>query len=575
MTPPTGDTIAPNCETPSAIEEAPASADDWAELAARLGQTGRLEAALAAYEEFLRLGGTSLRHLRAARLLARQLERTDLTGRFEAALVSVAPHACVERYNLALSLLGAGDADGALVVARSALALGAPRQEVAKLFNNVAVRLAMTGRSEDAVAVLRHAILLSPETAFIHSNLLFTLCYLPGVDGQALVEEHRAFGRKFSKPFRAFDFPNDPDPARRIRLGYVSPDFRWHPVACMMKEVIRHHDRRSFEVFCYAEVERPDKITETIMHDADHWRVTVGMSDEEVAAMIRRDGIDVLVDLAGHTAKNRLPVFGLKPAPVQASWLGYPNTTGMSSMDYLLVSLPQALAVETAIPGPRPLYMPSEELPAPPPPPCLKRGHVTFGCFNNATKINAAVVDAWAEILGATPSSRLILKAAGFSPGDGNNEIVREFAARGIDPSRIELRGRSVYWEFMLETADIDIALDPFPYGGASTTFDMLHMGVPVIGLESPDPRSAVSWLLYWVGLRELVSKSRAEYVSIAVELANDPERLRGLRRALRNRLARSGFGDPQRLTTELEQIWRDLWARWANGKTRQEHASG
>jgi len=480
--------------------------------------------------------------------------------------VALVPESIAVRGNHAKLLVTLSRLDDALAAAQAAVALGAEPQECAGILNNIGVKLNLAGRLAEAEAAFRDATALDPECSRYHSNLLYTLCYQPDVNPQRLLDEHRAFGDRFSHPFDPLDFPNDPDPTRRIRLGYVSPDFRDHAVARMMGRVLAHHDRYGFEVFCYAEVEPPDQVTEALRATADHWRSTVGLSDHEVAAMVRADGIDVLVDLAGHTANNRLPVFGLKPAPVQVSWLGYPNTTGIPAIDYLLVSLPADRAVETPIPGPRPLYTPPENLPLSPPP-CLTRGYVTFGCFNNAPKLNDEVVVVWAEILKAVPNSRLILKAVGLTDAHGENWVVRAFARHGVDPGRIELRDRSSYRQYMLETADIDLSLDPFPYGGANTTFDMLHMGVPVVGLKAQDPRSSVSWLLYWVGLRELVAESREDYVRLAIELAQDPDRLRGLRRALRNRLARAGFTDATRLTAELEEIWRTAWRRWTERK--------
>lgn len=549
---------------------APQAADIKTNHAKVLFSLGHMDAALAAVQAAAELGADLRECAYVLNNVALGLAAAGQQDRAETALQDaavLAPGIATIQVNRAKVLFSLCRYDEAMAIVCAAAAAGGEPTECAGILNNIGVILNRAGRLREAEAAFREAVILAPEAAHFHSNLLFTLSYLPGVEPLRLLEAHRAFGARFSHPFDPLDFPNDPDPARRIRLGYVSPDFRDHAVANMMGGVIAHHDRRRFEVFCYAEVSRPDHVTEALRAAADHWRSTVGLSDQEVAAMIRADGIDVLVDLAGHTANNRLPVFGLKPAPVQASWLGYPNTTGMPAIDYLLVSLPSDCVVETPIAGPRPLYTPPDTLPPPSPPPCLSRGYVTFGCFNNAPKLNADVIAVWADILKAVPASRLILKAAGYTEPHGDNWVVQAFGAHGVEPSRIELRGRSLYREYMLETADIDLALDPFPYGGANTTFDMLHMGVPVVGLKAQDPRSSVSWLLYWVGLRELVAESRAEYARLAIELANDADRLRGLRRALRNRLARAGFGDASRLAEELESIWRAAWVGWTERK--------
>lgn len=548
----------------ASLRAAPGWGDGWARFAAALEAADRPRDALAACRESLRLGGPRPEMLALGLRLARRLERRAQAVDFAAALAEAMPEAWAGAFNLALALADHRRLDEALAAARRAAALGGDTETVARLVSDVGVLLKAEGRTTAAVAAFREALALAPDAADVHSNLLLTLCYAPDVDPRDLLDAHRAYGDRFSRPFDPLAFPNDPDPDRRLRLGYVSPDFRRHVVAQMTAGVIAAHDRTRFEVFCYAEVPEPDAVTATIRAAADHWRSTVGLSDAAVAAMIRADRIDVLVDLAGHTGGNRLPVFGLKPAPVQASWLGYPTTTGMPAIDHLVASVPPAFAVETPLPAPPPLYVPRETPPLPSPPPRLARGWPTFGCFNNASKLNGEVITLWAAILRAVPDARLILKAVGFGATGGGEAIRTAFATEGIAADRLELRGPSRYRDFMAETADIDVALDPFPYGGANTTFDMLHMGVPVVALASHDARMAAPWILHSVGLRETVAKTPEDYVAIAVELAADTERLVGLRRTLRNRLARTGVGDARRLTTEIEAVWREAWTRWA-----------
>ena len=370
---------------------------------------------------------------------------------------------------------------------------------------------------------------------------------------------------------------NSREPDRRLRIGYVSPDFFHHPVANFIAPVLAAHDRRAVEVFCYAEVKTPDAVTERLrrlVESPDHWRDTNGMSDDSVAASIRADGIDILIDLAGHTVGTRLLVFARKPAPIQATWLGYPATTGLTQIDWRItdpLADPPGMTDDQyaekllRLPGGFNCYQPIDDMPPVTPLPADADGHVTFGCFNHAAKIREKTLDLWAELLKAVPGSRLCLKHRGFNLPSALAEYRRGFERRGIPASRVDLisfiddprRHLAVYDR-------VDIALDPFPYNGTTTTCEALWMGVPVVTLAGDTHMSRVGVsLLTRVGLPELVADSPARYIEIAARLAADRDRLRALRGGLRARTAGSSLCDAALVTRELEAALRQAWRAW------------
>jgi len=327
-------------------------------------------------------------------------------------------------------------------------------------------------------------------------------------------------------------------------------------------------------VFCYAEVTAPDATTERLKGLADGWLETVGMPDASLAERIQLDGIDILVDLAGHTAHNRLTVFARKPAPIQVTWLGYPNTTGLKAIDYRLVDAvtdpeeeADAWASETLIRLADGFlcYGAQHDAPEPAAPPCLATGTVTFGSFNNPAKLSAATLDTWAMLLARLPDARLLLKGGWFAD-PATCELFRDrLGSRGIVAERIELVPMLADTAAHLGLYDrIDIALDPFPYNGTTTTCDASWMGVPVITLRGDRHAGRVgASLLTQLGLTELIADSVEEYVEIAAALAVDQARLGELRRSLRPRLATSSLGDAAAFARKIESAYRAIWQRW------------
>jgi predicted O-linked N-acetylglucosamine transferase (SPINDLY family) len=440
-----------------------------------------------------------------------------------------------------------------------------------KVNYNLGVVLHVSGRIEEALPYYRKALELEPLTIGAHSNILLALNCLPGMSGEQLLEEHRAFDALHTRELAAMAPPygNDRTPDRRLRIGYVSADFHSHPVGYYLVGPLEAHDHSAVEVFCYSNNPSDDAVTARIKGAADHWRWIHTMSEAQAADTVRADQIDILVDLSGHTDKNRPRLFGLKPAPVQVSWLGYPGTTGMSAIDYLMMDASTApegsegwfSETLARLPNGRFCYSPPAYAPEVATPPDRP---VVFGSFNNVTKLNADVVRVWARVLDAVPGSRLVLKWTEFKEPKIRQRIMDAFAAAGVGPDRLEVRGGAPHAEMLAEYADIDIALDPFPFSGGLTSSEALWMGVPVVTLpqDRVSSRQTLAFL-HGVGLDDLAAASEDDYVRIAAALAADPVRRAELRRTLRPLMAASPMNDPKAFARGLEAAYRQMWERW------------
>ncbi|WKZ11775.1 MAG: tetratricopeptide repeat protein [Gammaproteobacteria bacterium] len=442
------------------------------------------------------------------------------------------------------------------------------------LWNTLALAQASLGLVKDALASYRKVMEMAPNLAISHSNMLLTMHYSTDVGPAEMAEEHRRWGRLHAPPGLATRaFPNAPDPGRRLRVGYLSPDFRRHSVAFFFEPLLDHRNREQFEVYCYGEVRSPDEVTQRIKAKADHYRNTTGMHDLQLSDQIKADGVDILVDLAGHTGTSRTVLLGYRPAPVQVTYCGYPDTTGIEVVDYRITD---ALAdppgvddryTETLCRLPEGFlcFRPPESLPEVGPAPMLAGAAVTFGSFNREFKVSQDTYDLWCRILRAVPHSRMIMKSiAGGDPATRRLTLA-EFERRGVTPDRIEIIG------FIAEQKDhlasyrrVDIALDTYPYHGTTTTLDSLLMSVPVITLEGYNHASRVGVsLLTAVGLPEFIASSPDEYVAMAIELAAQPGRVAELHHTLRNRLLQSPLCDGPRFTRIYEHALRGMWCNW------------
>jgi len=441
-------------------------------------------------------------------------------------------------------------------------------------YENLGSALTSQGKTDEALAVYRAGVVNNPKDTRLRSNLLMTLNYMPGLDPQSVLDEHRAWAEAAGEFARGCEsLTNDRNPERQLRVGYISPDFREHSVANFFEPLMASRNSDAFKVACYSDVPRPDATTERLRVLADDWRDTHKLNHDQLAHLIRADGIDILIDLAGHTANNRLPVLARKPAPIQINYLGYPNTTGLSSIDYRLTD---ALADPAGqeqfhteelwrLPGCFLCYRPLADAPSVTALPAKKAGFVTFGSFNNLAKINPGVVRLWSKILHEVPHSRLLVKNLSLTDPATRERYQAMFHEHGIPAERVELVGHVVSREAHLGLyGRIDIALDTFPYNGTTTTCEALWMGVPVITLAGKTHAGRVGLsLLTALDLNEHIADGPQEYVARATTLANDRERLVHLRTTLRERMQASPLCDAPAFARKVEAAYREMWREW------------
>jgi predicted O-linked N-acetylglucosamine transferase (SPINDLY family) len=385
--------------------------------------------------------------------------------------------------------------------------------------------------------------------------------------------EHRQWGRLHADALTAAAGPhsNDRTPDRRLRIGYVSGHFFGHAVNFFSEPILASHDHRQCEVYCYSNSAHADETTARLRTYAQQWREIHALDDEQAAELVRQDQVDILVDLAGHIGGNRLLVFARKPAPIQVTYIGYQNTTGMAAMDYRLTDewadppgMSEAYYTEKLVRLPRSFfcYRPSPEAPAVSPLPALSNGFVTFGSFNNFAKVTPEVLSAWGALLQAVPQSRLVILAhAVRSLGE---YLARAFERQGISAERVTLADRCSRGEYLEWIRRVDIALDPFPFNGHTTTCDALWQGVPVVTLAGRTYASRFGSSAHVnLDLRDLIAQSPEQYVEIATRLAGDVGRLSELRATLRERMAGSPLLDFAGFTRHLEAAYRQMWQRW------------
>jgi protein O-GlcNAc transferase len=494
--------------------------------------------------------------------------RRVAAGRAARRAIALAPERLEGHGNLGILMQEQGDLDPAARIYRRGLAL-APTH--AGLWNNLANALTDI---HAIVAAYRRAVELAPADLASHSNLLFALNYLPDLDCDALFAEYQAWEARHAAPLyaQARAHANSRDPDRPLRIGYLSADFRSNPIALNVIGLLETRDRAQFQAVCYGEVAREDEVTQRYRAAADAYRSTVGLSDDEVAETIRADGIDILFVMAGHTAHNRLLACARKPAPVQIAY-GDLSTTGLATMDWWLTDpvihpegtrerfTEKLLRIPLLV-----LHEPPGQAPDVGPLPARAAGFVTFGSCNNAAKLNERVFALWARVLAAVPGARLLLKYVNWFGNESARARIRgAFARLGVDPDRIVFDGERLPRARHLEILNrIDIALDPFPFNGCTTTFEALWMGVPVVTLAGE------RWLgrmgagtLAPLGLDHLAVTDEARYVALAAALANDLDGLAALRAGLRGRVASSPLVDARAYARSVESAFRIAWRNW------------
>ncbi|HXP95442.1 MAG TPA: tetratricopeptide repeat protein, partial [Telmatospirillum sp.] len=489
---------------------------------------GRFAEAIACFSKALTLNPRHPETHNSIGLVLKELGRQDEAMAAYRKAIDLKPDFPEAQNNLGIALNTQGRLGEAAAAYRKAIDL---RPNFAEAYNNLGNTLRDQGLLEDALAAYETALFLKADYPKAHSNFLMLHHYSARFSNSDCLARARTFAQKVERTHRLPAVRGAVDPQRRLRIGYVSADFRAHPVGYFLARVLESHDPGQVERFCYSNFPSADAMTARLRGAAEHWRSIVGMPDAEAAAMIRGDAIDILVDLSGHTDGNRLPLFALKPAPVQVTWLGYFGTTGLSAIDYVLADrfvVPPGeddAFTETVyrLPdcylcySPHPLDIPVEPFPA------LSNGFVTFGSFNNWTKISAETVATWATILRKVTGSRLFLKTKSLGDADCRSLVLRQFADNGIDADRLILEGASPLADALAAYSRVDIALDPFPFGGGTTTAETLWMGVPLVTRRGERWSGRMSEsILATVGLGDWVAKDVEAYVDIACRLAAD-----------------------------------------------------
>lgn len=429
------------------------------------------------------------------------------------------------------------------------------------------------GNTSAAVRSYEQALEFNPVAAEAFSGLLFLRLHEEGGDPQELARLHRSYGDRVEKPFKSLwpRHDNARDPDRRLRVGIVSGDLRKHAVAYFIEPYLEGFRGSSLEVFVYANQRDHDETSERLKAHVAQWRRVIELGDADLAALIRRDAIDVLIDLSGHTALNRLPVFARKPAPVQMSWLGYPGTTGLTAMDYRLMysgaAAPGLLDdqfVEKLLYLPLPIAFRQEAGPVvdPGPLPARRKGFVTFANLNRPSKMGPRLIALWSEILARMPDARMLIGAV--NDASTADRLRSDFAAHGIAAERLDLRPYLPMEQYLEMHREIDLMLDSFPYAGGTTNQHAIRLGVPIVSLAGPMlPQRSGAGVLRAIGLGEWVAESEADYVAIALEKARDLDALERLRADLPRRWAER---DPLESVRCLESAIRLAWRRWCEG---------
>jgi predicted O-linked N-acetylglucosamine transferase (SPINDLY family) len=449
------------------------------------------------------------------------------------------------------------------------------------VLNNIGNIFLNTGRIDAAVSYYKKAIQINSDSAIAQSNLLLCLNCLYGIQEAEIYIAHKTWGLRFeqSKSSQIRPHQNSRDVNRRLRVGYLSPDFRMHSVAFFIESVFSAHLRDEFQIYAYDNAVFQDDKSRRLMEQVDTWRKIAGMDDDQVVKLVRDDKIDILVDLAGHTENNRMGVFAMTAAPVQVSYLGYPNTTGLSAVNYRITDeicdptgASESFYTEKLVRLPSCFlcYRPQPDSPDTGALPALSGKSITFGSFNNYSKINQEMIKTWSAILRDLPRARLVLKFIQYKNAEICQAIKNKFAELGIAPERLELIAWvPSYTAHLAQYNRIDIALDTFPYNGTTTTCEALWMGVPVITVAGQGHRSRVGKsLLTTLGLEQLVAESVDDYVAKAVALAGNLASLAELRATLRDRMLLSPLTDALKFTRSLETAYRMMWENWCHGRT-------
>jgi predicted O-linked N-acetylglucosamine transferase (SPINDLY family) len=550
------------------LGDALAALDKWPEAAASYKRLVELDSARPRADP----GAAADARMKLGTAMKRLGRVNDAVSLFQQA-IALTPDDFEPHNRLADAFWENGDMDEALAGCRQAVQI---HPAEAKAYNNLGNVFVECGRLDDALASFDKAAELQPSDSVALSNKVFIIMFHPAYDSGRILRELKQWARRFAPQTAEGTHPNDPSTQRRLRIGYVSADFRDHVVGRNVLPLLQRHDRAKFQLFCYSNNSPPDRFNQQFRALADGWRDIVAWPDDKLAAQIRADKIDILVDLSLHLARNRLAVFARKPAPVQVTFGGYPGTTGLAAMDYRLTDpyldppgVPDDAYTERSVRLPHsfwcydPAAMEVADAPEPGPPPAIAAGRITFGCLNNFRKINDQVLQLWAEVLKQAIGSRILLLAP---RGSHRAALVDHLCQWGVHPDRVGFIEPGLRAQYLDSYRLIDIALDTVPYNGHTTSLDAMWMGVPVVTLigQTVAGRAGYSQTSN-LGLPDLVARTNEQFTTIALALANDLPCLAELRSTLRPRMRASPLCDAAGWTAGIEAAYRQMWQHWCD----------
>lgn len=553
----------------------PAFAEAYNDLGLALKEQGKLEEAAESCRHALTLKPGHAEAYRNLGLIFQEQGKLDLAVEYYLKAISIEPNSALAHNNLACTFQKQGKLDAAIERYRQALSL---EPDSVEIHNNLGSALQLQGNLDEAIEYFHKALVLEPDCIEARGNLLFVLSYHAGHGAAEYLAEALLYGKTLgasARPYAAWKTGQDSPDVQPLRVGLVSGDLRNHPAGFFLESILQHLDPARVELLAYPTQSVEDDLTARIKPRFAAWHSLVGLNDEAAAKRIHEDGVHVLIDLAGHTAHNRLPVFAWKPAPVQVTWLGYFASTGVAEIDYLLADPVSVPAAEQARFTEKIWYLPDTRLCFTPPAenaglavnalPALRNGTLTFGCFQNLTKINEAVLAAWGRIFQALPNARLRLQSKQLNSHTMRDAILQRLDRVGIAASRVTVHGQSPREAYLAAHAEVDIILDTFPYPGGTTTCEALWMGVPTLTLagDSLIERQGAS-MLSCAGLQDWVARDTDDYVSLALRHAADLDGLAKLRLGLRQKVLASPLFDAPRFAANLDTALHDMWRQKA-----------
>ena len=555
----------------SITQEFPEHPFAWKVLAVVLKLTGRLSESLIPGQKSVQLEPRDAEAHNNLGIILQELNKLDEAEVNLRRAIVLKPDYAEAYYNLGIALKELGKLKEAEESYKQAIAL---KPEYAEAYNNMGELLKQPGRLDEALVSYNKAIEIKINYSEAYSNRNFCLNYSSLWSPLFIYKQHLEFEKQFGK-FKvesSLNLPFKKISGERLRIGYVSADFKIHSVAFFFEPLLNNHSSHIVETFCYYNNNVIDATTKRLMTACDHWRPIFGINDQNVINLIKKDKIDILVDLSGHTAGNRLLVFTEKPSPVQVTWLGYPNTTGLSSIDYRLTDIiadpigeADKLNSETLLrlPNGFQCYQGNEDIPISIELPQKRLEKITFGSFNNISKITTTVIKTWSKILLAIPTSRLVIKLPKL---DDNKFYYNElFIQEGISRERIEFYQPTPSIEEHLSLYNtIDICLDPFPYNGATTTCEALWMGVPVITLLGNNHVGRVgASILTNIGLTDFIAHDIKDYIDLAVKMSANTKVIKELRVGLRERMQKAPLCDALSFASDIEMAYQDMWSKY------------